>query len=447
MRIGSLFTGYGGLDLAVEEALSAETVWTSDIDPGASKIIAHRWPHAPNLGDLTQIDWASVEPVDIITGGFPCQDLSHAGKRAGLHDGTRSGLWSHMAKAVEIIRPRLVVAENVRGLLSADAASDLEPCPWCVGDTPQSGVLRALGCVLGDLADIGYDAQWVGLRAADVGAPHGRFRVFVVATDTQSEPWSIRHGDDVRPRRGTFGREQDSGRGAATDADRLGRERDGFARGRRPGSQDVGLTTADASSDGRNERRTEPARVLRGLHAAVSGDAPAADARGERHGRGEDGRGLGLVDGDAAGEARERERSREVAGDRGSTVAANTDGNGQPRLGRVERVKRDSDGRGCEDVTRVEAEPTAWGNYETAIRRWEASTGRTAPAPTETSAKGSQRLSPRFVEWMMGLPAGWVTDVPGLNRNAQLKALGNGVVPQQAAAALTHLLASQAVAT
>ena len=75
-----------------------------------------------------------------------------------------------------------------------------------------------------------------------------------------------------------------------------------------------------------------------------------------------------------------------------------------------------------------------------AIRRWERVLGRPAPSPTELSAKGAQRLSPRFVEFMMGLPAGWVTDVPGLSRNEQLKALGNGVVPQQAAAALRLLL-------
>ena len=83
-----------------------------------------------------------------------------------------------------------------------------------------------------------------------------------------------------------------------------------------------------------------------------------------------------------------------------------------------------------------EAQPPAWGAYEAAVRRWERAIGRLAPAPTELAPKGGQRLSPRFVEWMMGLPAGWVTDVPGLNRNGQLKALGNGVVPQQALVAL-----------
>ncbi len=80
-----------------------------------------------------------------------------------------------------------------------------------------------------------------------------------------------------------------------------------------------------------------------------------------------------------------------------------------------------------------------WGDYAAAIARWEAALGRPAPEPTQTSSKGNPQLSARFVEWMMGLPTGWVTDVPGITRNEALKALGNGVVPQQAAAALREM--------
>jgi DNA (cytosine-5)-methyltransferase 1 len=146
MKTGSLFSGYSGLDLAVDAFFGSETVWVSDIDPGACKILAHHWPDLPNLGDITRIDWQQVEPVDILTGGFPCQDLSHAGKRAGLKPGTRSGLWSHMAYAIQQLRPRYVIAENVRGLLSASADSDLEPCPWCLGGSADGEpALRALG--------------------------------------------------------------------------------------------------------------------------------------------------------------------------------------------------------------------------------------------------------------------------------------------------------------
>ncbi len=181
MKIGSLFSGYGGLDLAVAEAFGAEVAWHCEWDDAPAKILERNFPGVPNFRDVSKVDWAAVEPVDILTGGFPCQDLSLAGKRAGLRDGTRSGLWSEFAEAIRVIQPKFVVIENVRGLLSASANSDLEYCPWCMGDERGEPVLRALGAVLGDLADLGYDAEWTGIRAADAGAPHNRFRVFIVA--------------------------------------------------------------------------------------------------------------------------------------------------------------------------------------------------------------------------------------------------------------------------
>ena len=116
-----MFSGSGGLDLAVEEVFDARTVWFSEIDEPVARVFAHHWPDAPNLGDITTIDWNVVPPVDILCGGFPCQDVSTVGKMAGLAPGTRSGLWAHMATAIEALRPEWVVIENVRGLLSATA--------------------------------------------------------------------------------------------------------------------------------------------------------------------------------------------------------------------------------------------------------------------------------------------------------------------------------------
>ena len=121
LSVGSLFSGYGGLDLAVEHTLNAETIWFSENNPHVARIFAHHWPGIPNLGDITTIDWRNVDTVDVLCGGFPCQDVSTVGKRAGLAPGTRSGLWSHMAAAIEVLQPRLVVIENVRGLLSSPA--------------------------------------------------------------------------------------------------------------------------------------------------------------------------------------------------------------------------------------------------------------------------------------------------------------------------------------
>ncbi|QFG12582.1 DNA methylase [Mycobacterium phage Toaka] len=168
LKIGSLFSGAGGLDLAVERAFYARTIWQSEVNKAAATVLAKRFG-VPNLGDITQIDWHTVPGVDILCGGFPCQDVSHAGLKAGIESGTRSGLWSYFAEAIDVLRPSYVVIENVRGLLSAKATG------------PQGVSMRAMGRVLGDLSDLGYDASWKTLAAASVGAPHKRERVFILA--------------------------------------------------------------------------------------------------------------------------------------------------------------------------------------------------------------------------------------------------------------------------
>ena len=199
-RIGSLCSGVGALDLSVEAVLDAELAWYAQYEPPgkdgredknqyAAQIMAARFPGVPNHGDITAIDYSQVDPVDVLTAGFPCQDLSLAGKRAGLMPGTRSGVWSHVARAIEALRPSLVFIENVRSLTSARAHSGLEPCPWCLGDTGGGEPsLRALGCVLGDLADLGFDAEWQVLPASAVGAPHKRERCFVAAWPAGRSP-------------------------------------------------------------------------------------------------------------------------------------------------------------------------------------------------------------------------------------------------------------------
>jgi DNA (cytosine-5)-methyltransferase 1 len=154
--VGSLFTGYGGLDLAVLAHYDARLAWWSELDPNAAAI-HERHTDAPNLGDITRIDWTTVEPVDIIAGGFPCQDLSYAGRGAGL-DGDRSGLWWRMFDAVSVLRPDRVVIENVGALRT-----------------------RGLDAVTHALAQIGYVGSWTTLRASDVDACHQRERIFLVA--------------------------------------------------------------------------------------------------------------------------------------------------------------------------------------------------------------------------------------------------------------------------
>ena len=121
MRIGSICTGTGALDAAVEAVLpGSRTVWHCEFADGPAAILAHRFPGVPNHRDITQVDWSQVEPVDIVTAGFPCQDVSQAGARAGLKHGTRTGIFHSVMVAVEALSPRLVFLENVLGLLTAD---------------------------------------------------------------------------------------------------------------------------------------------------------------------------------------------------------------------------------------------------------------------------------------------------------------------------------------
>lgn len=154
MRVGSLFTGIGGFDLGLERA-GMSVAWQSEIDPYASAVLRKHWPDVPNLGDIRNI--RNPPTVDVLCGGFPCQDISVAGKGAGI-EGERSGLWREYARIIGEVRPRYVVVENVAALLG-----------------------RGLGRVLGDLAALGYDAEWHCIPAADVGAPHRRDRLWIVA--------------------------------------------------------------------------------------------------------------------------------------------------------------------------------------------------------------------------------------------------------------------------
>jgi DNA (cytosine-5)-methyltransferase 1 len=307
LSLGSLCSGYGGLDLAVAEVLDVAPVWVADPAPGAAAVLAHRFPGVPNLGDLTAVDFGQVPRVDVLCAGFPCQDLSHAGRGAGIREGTRSGLWHVIADAVGVLRPRYLILENVAAIVARRPGLDV---------------------VLSDLARLGFDAEWACVRAADVGAPHPRRRWFLAAED---------------PYRATGGQRRQPAPGQAQDG-----------------------------------------------------------------------------------------RARPDTGRRGGAPAPHTRGTGRQGTGRAQE----------RHPATAERRPggSGWGAYGPAIARWEHITGRTAPDPTEPTGRGgAHRLSPRFVEWLMGLPDGWVTDVPDLSRTQQLTLLGNGVVPAQGAAALAVL--------
>src|SRR5574343_1933529 len=192
LTVGSLFTGIGGFDLGLERA-GMRVAWQSEIDPYASAVLKKYWPLVPNHGDIRGITGDSVEWVDVLCGGFPCQDISNAGKRAGI-DGERSGLWAEYARVIGELRPRYVVVENVAALLG-----------------------RGLRRVLGDLAALGFDAEWHCIPASAVGAPHRRDRIWIVADSRQQRECSAQNDGCCVERGGPQGREQlvgDSGSGA-----------------------------------------------------------------------------------------------------------------------------------------------------------------------------------------------------------------------------------------
>lgn len=322
-RIGSVCTGYGGLDEVVLSLFGGSLAWVADPDRGPSRILAHHHPNTPNHGDITSLDWTTVEPVDVLIGGYPCQPFSVAGMRKGTAD--ERHIWPYIATAINALRPQLCVFENVAG-----------------------HVRLGLSVVLGDLARLGFDAEWIVVPASGVGAAHQRKRVFILA-------WPADAGRPGLAGRWTARAVADS-RYDPTDAADHGRQRGG------------------QHGTGGPDLRTAVARV-------------AADAKR------------------VPGQQRRHTTPDEAPSRRTSAVDC-----------------------GCNRAP--------WDRYAPAIHRWEQVTGRAAPSPVNDRG----RLAPVFVEWLMGLDEGHVTAVPGLSRTAQLKALGNGVVPQQAAAALRFLL-------
>lgn len=329
MRIASLCSGYGGLDLAVADFFDADVAWHCEYDAAPSKILAHHWPAIPNHHNVRDLalrmalgDTSIDQNIDILTAGYPCQPFSAAGRRQGTNDDRH--LWPWIREAIRLLRPKFVVLENVAGH-------------------------RSLGFdrVLGDLAEDGYDAAWTSIRASDVGAPHHRERLFILAYP--------------------------AGNGGLTEV--LG----------------VFLPTPRVSDSNGV-----------GVHGTGGLDLRTA---------------IDLL-------------PTPQASDGTSGGASHPD----------KRVKEGGHGMSIRDYALLAEEPSRWGKYEAAIQRWERLT-RPAPPPTEPNRNGKPRLNAAFAQWMMGLPDGWVTDVPDLTRADQLKAVGNGVVPQQAFSALGRLWA------
>lgn len=167
--IGSLFSGIGGLELGLEWAGLGPVAWQCEIDPFCRSVLRRHWPDTVIYNDVREVGHGAAR-VRVLCGGFPCQDVSLAGKGAGL-EGARSGLWFEFARLISEVEPPIVVIENVPGLRT-----------------------RGLRRVLADLSDLGFDAEWCDLSASEVGAPHRRTRLFVVSVHPGRAAARGKHG-------------------------------------------------------------------------------------------------------------------------------------------------------------------------------------------------------------------------------------------------------------
>ena len=221
ITFGSLFAGIGGFDLGFERA-GMVCKWQVEIDDYANRVLAKHWPNVHRERDIRSAGRHNLERVDVICGGFPCQDISYAGQGAGL-DGERSGLFFEAIRVVRELRPRVVVLENVAALLT-----------------------RGLDRVLGTLAEIGFDAEWHCIPASAVGAPHIRDRVFVLA-------YSSSYGDSERKKHSGRSRpDKQSAVWMDSNAESSGRKRSDI-----PNSSSKGT---------RKDRRLQSARVCSGIN-------------------------------------------------------------------------------------------------------------------------------------------------------------------------------------
>lgn len=432
-RILSLFTGYGGLDMAVETVTGGHVIAVSDIDPGPCKLLAARRPECPNLGDIKTIEWEDVDSFDVLVGGYPCQPFSMAGRRAGKDDPRH--LWPNVLEAIETHRPNQVFLENVRGHLSL-----------------------GFDTVLTDLANAGYSVTWTILAASSVGTAHRRERLYIYATPGHPADMSevslpnklptagILDGDGLT----VLDRVDEAVRRSSTimslfptpvARDSRGHGLNDLKRNTVPLRSVVTLLpTPDASAGGRGAS-TNPHEKLRPSGARKSvkiNDLPALlptpntmDSMYTRN-----------------GEVMERHLRRGKGADasRRSTMG-NLREDIMLTLDPTRFATDDPDER---DKALMEAGLTRswspfnnaeWGKYAHAVARWAMVFGELPPAPVKPNTNGNPQLTAEFCEWLMGVPAGHITgeDI-GLSRSEAIKLAGNGVVPHAAVAAFTRLV-------
>lgn len=401
MTVGSLFSGIGGFDLGFEAA-GFRTVWFCEQNPFCQNVLRKHWPGVPIYDDVRTLRMAdaAVQPdgaerPDVLCGGFPCQDVSLAGAQAGL-DGNRSGLWFEFLRCIGEFRPRVVCVENVAGLF-----------------------VHGFATVIGGLAALGYDAEWTTLRASDVGAPHRRERVFIIAYRVADRECSQDHAlrGDCDCGWSAVGR----GRQAAQRDDGQADTNSPF--GCRPELADAeGLADRDErgravigqseptwqQSAPRDESDGRGATVAHGTRGGQRIERTEARARDERH---VDGGDTGLADTGYVGQQRREGTGREAVG--------------RPEYasGRSSELVDTADPRsqGCESET---GEGRIYGRLAGSTR-WPSRPGEPQHDWEPSRTIASARTQSAVGAVSDGLPV----ELPRWRRSA-LEAIGNAIVPQ-----------------
>lgn len=387
MRIGSLFSGIGGLELGLELALGGRVVWQVEREPWPRAVLARHWPKADrSVTDVCEAGAANLAPVDLVCGGFPCQDISPAGSGKGIEHGEKSGLWREYARILRELRPRYVVVENSAALPS-----------------------RGLDVVLGDLAALRYHAEWARIGACDVGAPHRRWRCFVVAWLPDAVGLGCRRGAESGHRQ--LGPHGEARQLADPDSKRS-----------RWGSKIAGRHFLDRPHGRRSQASSRTCKC------DTAGRAPVADA----HGRGRLGERVEV--------AADLQGAQRHEPDRCSAPVADTDVDGlhQPEVDEVRTRRHEpivrAEQRGA---TMADADSIGFEGVERPGSAARPAIGGSAPSRGGTTGRDPVP-SPSVRGVAHGVP-GWLGDGPmpraieGPNLKtdgrAALRALGNAVVP------------------
>lgn len=371
--VGSLFSGCGGFDLGFELA-GFQTKWFAETDKWCNKILEKQWPDVPRYGDVNGLseENGDLERVDILIGGFPCQPVSQAGKKKGEED--ERWLWPGFYRTIGLLQPKIVVVENVPGLRK-----------------------RGFDRVLGDLAEGGYNARWFSLRSSDIGAPHRRERVFIIANSIVGREHETNTNNEFVQFTST-----ENTAFADSNKEYVYRELEG---GERRGSE---FTVSPASyssrsGTGRNSRTISEKEKQRRFEQNRIDSFESYTS----------------IAANSTSEGSQRTKPEE----RSNLFAGSVDADSYRR--RFEGVREQNPIRKNklgDNADRFASEEQDWGKYEAAIRRWEEQFELVPPPLTNGG-----RLNPNFVEWMMGFPQDW-TD--GISRSQRLKMLGNSVQVQ-----------------